>query len=124
MKETAKDRTLLKIARDSGWDWVYGPSLDKGHRHQLYWSDYLAKAPVDRSRTPGAHGSMLNAMTFGITIYGFIRLMALYPEAEAIKKMKFEFFDNLFGGNEWILNIIRERERRSFRRGKNYQNMF
>ena len=124
MKRMAKDSTLYKIAADYGWEWAYGPYLNKAHRHQLYWNDYLAKAPVDRGRIPSAQGAMLNAMAFGITFYGFIRLMILYPESSVIEKMKFELFDNLFANNNWIIYIIKERERSNYRRGKNYQNMF
>jgi hypothetical protein len=120
MAARARDYTLLQIAQYNGWDWVYGPDIDKGHRHQLHHDDLLAKGGVTRSRIPYARGPMLNAAAFGITLEGLLRLMKLYPVDEYVNRMKAELFDAIFGHNPKILNFIIEREKGIYRFGHHY----
>ncbi len=88
MKKLARHETLKYVADIAKWDWVVGPTLDKGHRHQLYHEGLLHKAGDATAVMPGLYGPEKNSAAFGISIKGLLVLDKLFNGSATVEAMK------------------------------------
>jgi len=86
-----RHKTLYNVTKKYNWDWFIGTTINKGHRHQLYYDGFLYKTRVDRNIMPWAYGSDLNAAAFSISIKGFKFLCKEYP-GTTVDEMKYDIF--------------------------------